>query len=99
MGSHTAGMTSYTPAIESEIIMVLLHSSCVGLDEIGLDYHYTLSLPDVQQWVFAQQLQIAVDHGIPITVHIQEAEEDTERIMTICATTGPHSLLHQHSHI
>ncbi len=40
-----------------------------------------LSPPDVQQWVFAQQLQIAVDHGIPITVHIREAEEDTERIM------------------
>ncbi len=29
----------YTPAIESEILIVLSHPSCVGLGEIGLHYH------------------------------------------------------------
>ncbi|PBK93077.1 hypothetical protein ARMGADRAFT_1046115 [Armillaria gallica] len=56
---------SYTPTVESEIL-TLSHPSCVGLD--------------VQQQVFAQQLRIAVDHGIPIMVQTREAEEDTERI-------------------
>ncbi|KAK0438372.1 hypothetical protein EV421DRAFT_2010654 [Armillaria borealis] len=78
-GAHEA--KSYTPVVESEILTALSHPSCVGLGEIGLDYHYTLSPPDVQQRVFAQQLRIAVDRGIPITVHTREAEEDTEKIM------------------
>ncbi|KAK0462579.1 Metallo-dependent hydrolase [Desarmillaria tabescens] len=81
IGVHPHEAKSYTPAVESEILTALEHSACVGLGEIGLDYHYTLSPPDVQQRVFAQQLRIAVDRGIPITVHTREAEEDTERIM------------------
>ncbi|KAK0199546.1 hypothetical protein DFS33DRAFT_1388510 [Desarmillaria ectypa] len=81
IGVHPHEAKSYTPAVESEILTALSHPSCVGLGEIGLDYHYTLSPPDVQQRVFAQQLRIAVDRGIPITVHTREAEEDTERIM------------------
>ncbi|KAK0245009.1 hypothetical protein EDD85DRAFT_754883, partial [Armillaria nabsnona] len=45
------------------------HPSSVGFGKIGLDYHYTLSPPDVQQRIFTQQLPIAVKRGIPITVH------------------------------
>ncbi|PBK82694.1 Metallo-dependent hydrolase [Armillaria gallica] len=69
IGVHPHEAKSYTPAVESEILTALSHPSCVGLAEIGLDYHYTFSLPDVQQRVFAQQLRIAVDRGIPITDH------------------------------
>ncbi|PBK59227.1 Metallo-dependent hydrolase [Armillaria solidipes] len=80
-GVHPHEAKLYTPAVESGILTALSHPSCVGLGEIGLDYHYTLSPPDVQQRVFTQQLRIAVDRGIPITVHTREAEEDTERIL------------------
>ncbi|KAK0440854.1 hypothetical protein EV421DRAFT_1815359 [Armillaria borealis] len=52
-------------------------------------------MPDVQQRVFTQQLRIAVDRGIPITVHTREAEEDTDRITNeIMRGPIPHSLLH-----
>lgn len=59
----------------------LNHPLCVGLGEIGLDYHYTRSPQDVQKTVFAQQLKLAVEKGKPLTIHTRKAEEDTERIM------------------
>ncbi|SJL11823.1 uncharacterized protein ARMOST_15234 [Armillaria ostoyae] len=80
IGVHPHEAKSYTPAVESEISLhcrILPASVWVRSDWIIT----THSPPDVQQWVFTQQLRIAVDRGIPITVHTREAEEDTERIM------------------
>ena len=57
------------------------HPRCVGLGEIGLDYHYDNSPRPIQQAIFQRQLEHAVRLGKPLTIHTREAEEDTERIM------------------
>jgi Tat protein secretion system quality control protein TatD with DNase activity len=57
------------------------HPRCVGLGEIGLDYHYTHSPQEVQQSVLRRQLQLAIECGKPLTIHTREAEEDTEAIL------------------
>ncbi len=54
----------------------------VGLGEIGLDYHYHHSPSAVQRQVFEEQLALAGDLGVPVSVHTREAEEDTWEIMT-----------------
>ncbi|PBK99564.1 Metallo-dependent hydrolase [Armillaria gallica] len=81
IGVHPHEAKYYTPAVEAEITTALNHPLCVGLGEIGLDYHYTRSPQDVQKTVFAQQLKLAVEKGKPLTIHTRKAEEDTERIM------------------
>jgi len=53
----------------------------VGIGEIGLDYHYDYSPRDVQQRVFAEQLALAAELGLPAIVHLREAHEDGEGIM------------------
>lgn len=57
------------------------HPRCVGWGEIGLDYHYNLSPPDVQRSVLTRQLQLAVTLGRPITIHTREADKDIEGIL------------------
>ena len=52
-----------------------------GLGEIGLDYHYDFSPRDVQQEVFRQQIQLAIDRRLPIVIHTREAEDDTFQIL------------------
>lgn len=59
----------------------MTHPRCVGWGEVGLDYHYDHSPRDIQQHVFARQLQQAVELEKPITIHTREADEDTERIL------------------
>lgn len=53
----------------------------VAVGEIGLDYHYNNSLPDIQKEAFERQLQIACDHDLPVVIHTREADEDTIAIL------------------
>ena len=53
----------------------------VGIGEIGLDYHYNNSPPEVQRTVFREQLELAEELQVPAAVHTREAEEDTWAII------------------
>ena len=53
----------------------------VAVGEIGLDYHYNNSPPDIQKSVFEKQLQIACDNDLPVIIHTREADEDTKSIL------------------
>lgn len=53
-----------------------------AVGEIGLDYHYDHAPRDVQRKVFAEQIQLAQQRGLPIVIHTREAEEDTFAILT-----------------
>jgi TatD DNase family protein len=57
------------------------HPRCVGLGEIGLDYHYTHSPRAIQQSVLRRQLKLAIRLNKPLTIHTREAEDDTETIL------------------
>ncbi len=52
-----------------------------AIGEIGLDYHYDFSPRDVQQQVFAAQLSLANDLGLPIIIHTREATADTLQML------------------
>ncbi len=48
----------------------------VGIGEIGLDYFYTHSPKTIQIRALEQQLQWAVDYGLPVSFHVREAFDD-----------------------
>lgn len=53
----------------------------VAVGEIGLDYHYNNSPPEVQRKMFERQLQIACDKDLPVVIHTRDADEDTRAIL------------------
>ena len=53
----------------------------IAVGEIGLDYHYNNSPPEIQRSVFEKQLQIACDHDLPVIIHTRDADEDTRAIL------------------
>jgi TatD DNase family protein len=53
----------------------------VAVGEIGLDYHYDFSPRDVQQEVFAAQVRLAREMGLPVIIHTREATDDTFDIL------------------
>jgi len=55
--------------------------SARAVGEIGLDYHYDFSPPDVQKLVFREQVRLARELDLPVVVHTREAEEDTVAIL------------------
>lgn len=46
---------------------------CVAIGEIGLDFHYNYSPPDVQVDVFESQLQMAKTLNLPVVIHCRDA--------------------------
>ncbi len=54
---------------------------CVGIGEIGLDYHWDKSFIDKQKEVFIKQIEIANSLNLPITVHDRDAHEDVLEII------------------
>ena len=53
----------------------------MALGEIGLDYHYDNSPRDVQREVFARQLRLAREEGLPVIIHSRDADGDTLEIL------------------
>lgn len=63
-----------------------MHEHCtnnkvVAVGEIGLDYFYEHSPRDIQRNVFCKQLEIAIQHQLPVVIHTREADEDTMAIL------------------
>lgn len=52
-----------------------------AVGEIGLDYHYHFSPPEVQRAVFRAQVRLARELDMPVAVHTREADADTLAIL------------------
>jgi TatD DNase family protein len=62
----------YLKQIES----FLNYQKTVGLGEIGLDYHYNFSDPNIQLPIYIEQLELAKTYNLPAVIHCREAEND-----------------------
>lgn len=53
----------------------------VAVGECGLDYFYSHSPAEDQEEVFRFQIELALEHGLPMIFHVREAFEDFWRII------------------
>jgi TatD DNase family protein len=60
---------------------LLAEPEVVAVGECGLDYHYDHSPRRVQRDVFAHQIGLAHQHGLPLVIHTREAWDDTFTIL------------------
>lgn len=60
----------------------------VAVGEIGLDYHYNLSPPEIQKSVYYQQLELAHRLGLPVIIHEREAFADSYAILQRARAEG-----------
>ena len=65
----------------AQLIELSQHPKVIAWGEIGLDYHYDNSPRDVQREAFRQQLRMARERGLPVSIHTREAEADTLAIL------------------
>lgn len=59
----------------------------VAVGEIGLDFYYSKSPRDEQITAFEEQLQIAVDHNLPVVIHSRDADVDTMAVLKNFSST------------
>jgi TatD DNase family protein len=81
VGVHPHNASRVQAETYPELIRLAGHPKCVGIGEIGLDYHYDFSPREEQQEVFVRQLEIAKELRLPIVIHTREAWRDTVAIL------------------
>jgi TatD DNase family protein len=82
VGVHPHDARLYDEAAESRLRDLLMgRERVVALGEIGLDFHYDNSPREVQRTVFASQLRLARQVGLPVVIHSREADSETVEIL------------------
>jgi TatD DNase family protein len=78
---HRAGASD--PALALRLVKERMRAdlSVCAIGEIGLDYHYDVAPRDLQRTVFAAQVELARETGVPIIIHTREADADTFSIL------------------
>ncbi len=82
VGTHPHDAKDYDKASEDFYKSAAKFDKVIAIGEIGLDYYYDLSLREVQKDVFASQLDLAYEVGLPVVLHIREAYKDALDILT-----------------
>ena len=60
----------------AELEKLARHPRVIAWGEVGLDYHYNFSSPEVQKTVFREQLGLAQQAKLPVIIHCRDAWED-----------------------
>ncbi len=60
---------------------LLSSGDAAAVGEVGLDFHYDHSPPEVQRRVFRRSIETALEHGLPLVIHCRDAHGDLFRIL------------------
>lgn len=84
----------YFDQAKDELASLIERPETCCLGEIGLDYHYDFSPRDVQRDVFAEQLRMAQEHDIPVSLHLREAHDEALDILREVGVPDAGCILH-----
>jgi len=82
VGVHPHEAAEWNDAGRALLESLLEHPGVVGVGEAGLDYHYMNSPREVQREVFAEQVALARDRHLPMSVHVR-GDEAFEELLDI----------------
>lgn len=81
VGTHPHNAHEELGITADELVRLAQHPKCVGIGEVGLDYHYDLSPREAQEANFFVHIHAARRSGLPLVIHSREAEDDTIAIL------------------
>jgi len=80
-GIHPHDAKSAPAEWRPELARLVSRRKVVALGEIGLDFYYMHSPAEDQERLFAWQIELAGELGLPVIVHSRDAEERTMAIL------------------
>lgn len=81
IGYHPEDTKDFDEAAQAGLLNQLSDPEVVGIGEIGLDYHWDTSPKDRQQEAFDDQLQLAKQLHLPVSIHCREAIADCYQML------------------
>ncbi|WP_125607893.1 TatD family hydrolase [Lapidilactobacillus bayanensis] len=94
IGWHPEDAKDFDQVAEQQLREQLRLPKVIAVGEIGLDYHWDTSPREVQCEVFRQQLAIAKDYHLPVSIHTREALQDTYDILKAAQLPAGQIVMH-----
>lgn len=93
-GVHPHDARKYDAAMEAQLLEYWKdpRTGCVG--ELGLDFHYDFSPRETQREVFARQVELMHQTGLPLTLHQRESHDEALVIMDEVGFPEAGTILH-----
>ncbi len=80
-GIHPEYVETETAEDEARMMEFLKHPKCVACGEFGLDYHYGAETKVAQVKLFERHLQLGIESGKPLVLHLREADDDALAVL------------------
>jgi TatD DNase family protein len=81
VGIHPNDAAEWGAAAADELRDLAAHPKVVAIGEIGLDYYWDKTTPELQAEVFRAQLDLAAELELPVIIHNREAGKDVLDIL------------------
>ena len=83
IGFHPCDIFDITEKDYEETMALASHKKVVDIGEIGLDYHWIKEpeKKELEKEYFIRQIEFANEHGLPISIHNRESNEDCIKIL------------------
>tara|TARA_B100001750_G_scaffold31740_1_gene21741 strand:- start:284 stop:1039 length:756 start_codon:yes stop_codon:yes gene_type:complete len=81
-GIHPHDSENAPPNYLDQIKIFMKSSEMVAIGEMGLDYYRNISLPDIQNSVFREQMQLAQELKKPVIFHNRDADIDVIKVLS-----------------
>jgi len=82
VGVHPHDAKTFDAESERRLIELAKSSEkVIAWGEIGLDFYYDHSPPEVQKEIFRRQIKIANELNLPIIIHSRDADDETVEIL------------------
>lgn len=85
VGCHPTEATGFDDASAEEIARLAAHEKVRAIGETGIDYYRETASPIDQRRAFEAQVEIAVEHNLPIVIHARDKDGETAAIDEIFA--------------
>ena len=89
VGVHPHNAADEPETNSQTLIDMAEHPKVIAFGETGLDYYYDHSPRDQQVGLFRQHIQAARQIGLPLVIHVRDADDELIRIMREEYTKGP----------
>lgn len=93
VGHHPNCAATFSEALLDEYRRLYSHPKTVAIGEIGFDFHWDYATLSQQQSAFEAQLNLAMELGAPVVLHVREAYDETLEFLS-ARTKNPPLLFH-----
>lgn len=97
IGFHPCNIKGYTEAEYNWLDEHLSDEKVVALGEIGYDFHWDTTTKEEQDAAFIKQLDLAVKHKLPVSIHSRDASQITFDVLSAYSEKLVGGVLHSYS--